>query len=590
MKTAVAAMFASAALSAAAATPVKVDFILNTTDAYGAPVVENRYYYVYRPDGLSTAAPVPMVLVLEASPGSGPATMFNAKAVAMGFVVVSCSFSGNSTGSPGTVWNNDNPRIVSPPVDNVQTSGQPASFWVAATGDAPLAVQWQKNGTNISGANSVWYTVPATAPSDDGATFRAIVSNDAGSATSTVATLTVAAAAPDPRIVASPSDQTVAAGQRVTFPAAATGAPPLVYQWKKDGMDIPGATAASYGASVPVTADCGSTYRVAVSNGVGGVAGVAATLTVLPVADAPVILANPERSRVLTNQSGIFAVRAWSPTPMGYQWQRGPFTGVMTNVPGATGPTCATPPAALSDHLALYRCIVSNPAGPAVSATEMLMVTTAVKAPADITSPVTAAGQVGAPFRYAITASGGTVPLTYTADSLPSGLSVDSATGLISGAPAAAGTNLVTIAATNSAGRTSATLVVTVGLDPPAVPWEAWRAGRFGASALNPAVAGESADPDHDGATNLQEFLADTDPLDPAAGLRLSGIDTAAGQVQLTWVGGTEVRQCLECSGSLLSGPWIPVFTNVPPTPMTNTLTDAGPGSAARFYRIRTTR
>ena len=51
-----------------AATTVKVSFTLNTTDPYGAPLVENRYYYVYRPDGLSFSNPVPMILVMEASP------------------------------------------------------------------------------------------------------------------------------------------------------------------------------------------------------------------------------------------------------------------------------------------------------------------------------------------------------------------------------------------------------------------------------------------------------------------------------------------------------------------------------------------
>jgi hypothetical protein len=45
------------------------------------------------------------------------------------------------------------PKIVSPPVNNIQFSRQPASFWVAATGNAPLGYQWQKNGTNIPGWN-----------------------------------------------------------------------------------------------------------------------------------------------------------------------------------------------------------------------------------------------------------------------------------------------------------------------------------------------------------------------------------------------------------------------------------------------------
>src|ERR1039457_6847602 len=52
------------------------------------------------------------------------------------------------------------PKIVSQPVDNIQISGQPASFRVAATGNAPLSYQWQKNGVDVPGATANWFTVP----------------------------------------------------------------------------------------------------------------------------------------------------------------------------------------------------------------------------------------------------------------------------------------------------------------------------------------------------------------------------------------------------------------------------------------------
>jgi poly(3-hydroxybutyrate) depolymerase len=91
-----------------AATDVRVDFTLNAADAYGAPLQQNRFYWVYRPDNLPKTTPVPMILVMDSS----PATFLHRKADQAGFVVVSCSFSGNSTGTPGTVWNSDNPRIT----------------------------------------------------------------------------------------------------------------------------------------------------------------------------------------------------------------------------------------------------------------------------------------------------------------------------------------------------------------------------------------------------------------------------------------------------------------------------------------------
>ena len=69
--------------------------------------------------------------------------------------------------------------------------GQPAAFSIVATGSAPLTYQWQRNGSNIAGAVSLSYTTPAATSADNGAPFRVVVSNSAGSATSNSATLTV---------------------------------------------------------------------------------------------------------------------------------------------------------------------------------------------------------------------------------------------------------------------------------------------------------------------------------------------------------------------------------------------------------------
>ena len=100
-----------------------------------------------------------------------------------------------------------------------------------------------------------------------------------------------------------------------------------------------------------------------------------ATLTVAPATGAPVILTNPERSRVLTGQTGSFSVFASSDSPMSYQWQKGTVTGNMTDIADAIEATYTTPPTTLADHLTLFRCIVSNSNGNATSANELLFVT-----------------------------------------------------------------------------------------------------------------------------------------------------------------------------------------------------------------------
>jgi hypothetical protein len=83
------------------------------------------------------------------------------------------------------------PSITTQPASQSVTAGQTASFSVAAIGTAPLSYQWQKNSVAISGATSSSYTTPAMTSSDNGAQFTVVVSNTAGSVTSSAATLTV---------------------------------------------------------------------------------------------------------------------------------------------------------------------------------------------------------------------------------------------------------------------------------------------------------------------------------------------------------------------------------------------------------------
>jgi poly(3-hydroxybutyrate) depolymerase len=698
--------FAVLASDGLAATDVRVNFTLDTTDADGTPIQQQRYYYVYRPDNLPRTSPVPMLLVTL-----GGGTMFHRNAGQAGFIVATCAFAGNSSGNPGTGWNADNPRIsgyedydyltevinrarvsdnandafitglskgghialayacerpgmikaagpldefmgltsnipsapvpiiafhgtsdssvpytmmkdtvdvwravdglssvtpvttyeasplipgrvsqatwrggtngtqvafvtiiggshtdpipaietgydhtdgiwaffsqfltntqsspkiVSQPVNNIQVGGQPASFWVTATGNPPLSYQWQKDGVDIPGATANWYTVAAADPADSGATFRAVVGNDSGSVTSALATLTVTAAAAGPTIATQPADQSVTAGQPVTFTVTATDAPPLRYQWRKNGVNIGGATDAALSIPAAISADSGASFTVVVTSGADSPSSATsnrAMLTVTPAPEAPILITNPARARVIPGQQASFSVTAWSASPMSYQWQKGTVTGNMADIPGATQATYTIPPPTLADHLTLFRCVVANAAGNVTSADEILFVTASATPPTSITSVIGAAVQVGTPFHYTI-ATSCTAPIGYSASPLPAGLSVDEASGEISGTPAETGATSITIGAGNSAGHTSRVLTLTVTDTPPPISIDSWRLAHFGASATDPSIAGDMADPDGDGYTNLAEFNAGSDPLDSAsipAGLAASAPARAFG-------------------------------------------------------------
>ena len=176
------------------------------------------------------------------------------------------------------------PAITTQPANQSVTEGQTATFSVTATGTAPLTYQWKKGDTVISGATSSTYTTPATSSADNAAVFTVVVSNSAGTTvTSSNATLTVTAAvevAVAPAITTQPLTQTVAPGNTATFTVTATGTAPLIYQWKKGGTDISGATSNTYTTPATVIGDNNAMFTVLVSNSAGNVTSNSATLTV----------------------------------------------------------------------------------------------------------------------------------------------------------------------------------------------------------------------------------------------------------------------------------------------------------------------
>ncbi|HWR26517.1 MAG TPA: PGF-pre-PGF domain-containing protein, partial [candidate division Zixibacteria bacterium] len=261
------------------------------------------------------------------------------------------------------------PIITTQPLSQTVNEGQPATFSVAATGTAPLTFQWQKNNVNITGATGATYTTPATTPTDNGATFRAVVSNSAGSVTSNNATLTVNPAPIAPSITTQPLSQTVNEGQTATFSVVATGTAPLAYQWQKDGVAISGATGTTYTTLATTLADNGTNFSVNVSNAAGSVTSNNAILTVNPAPIAPIITTQPSSQTVNEGQPAIFSVVATGTEPLAYQWLKNG-----TEIQGATGATYTTPATTLADNGSTFRVNVSNAVGRVTSNSATLMI------------------------------------------------------------------------------------------------------------------------------------------------------------------------------------------------------------------------
>jgi predicted esterase len=96
------------------------------------------------------------------------------------------------------------PTVTTNPSSQTVIAGQTATFTAAAGGNPAPAVQWQvssdggKTFTNISGATSTTLTLSNVQASQNGDTYRAVFSNNAGTAITSNATLTVNQSPPSP--------------------------------------------------------------------------------------------------------------------------------------------------------------------------------------------------------------------------------------------------------------------------------------------------------------------------------------------------------------------------------------------------------
>lgn len=169
------------------------------------------------------------------------------------------------------------PQITSQPASQSASAGGSITFSVGASGDPAPAYQWRRDGTAIAGATSASLTLNNVTAASAGS-YTVVVTNSAGSVTSTAAALTVASTA-GPVISTQPLTSTAAAGSTVALAVVAGGTPAPTYQWRRDGTPIAGATDAQLVLSSVAAANAGS-YTVVVSNSAGSVTSNAAVLRV----------------------------------------------------------------------------------------------------------------------------------------------------------------------------------------------------------------------------------------------------------------------------------------------------------------------
>lgn len=236
--------------------------------------------YQWRKDGVAiSGANSPTYRILGALPsdaGSYTVAVSNAESS-----VVSLSAALQVTPTPVAPVS-----ILSNPNSLTVDEGDQAIFSVAVQGGGPISFQWRKNGLSLSGETSSTLTINSTVLDDRG-TYDVIVSNSVSSQTSQGAVLQVTATPVVPvSITSNPQGVTVDEGEQAVFSVIAEGDGPLSYQWRKDGVNISGATASSLTINAAALSDRGA-YDVVVTNSAGSETSLSALLQVTEVQVEP---------------------------------------------------------------------------------------------------------------------------------------------------------------------------------------------------------------------------------------------------------------------------------------------------------------
>jgi hypothetical protein len=317
-----------------------------------------------------------------------------------------------------------------------------------------------------------------------------------------------------PLVTTQPANQTGLLSQSATFSVTATGLAPLRYQWMHNDEFIPGATNAAVTIS-PLRFEDAGTYAATVYNNAGVTVSSNASLNILLPA---YVLTRPQPVRLrgstnaadygFTTNNANFSVVAAGNGAIRYQWR---FNG--NPIPGATGPNLTVPNATLAND-GSYDVLITDDVGTIPSPTARL---TVLLSPQLLLLPLPQTVVSNGSFTAAVVIRGNPPPFYYTwfEVSAPRGNFRDDArTNFFTSGPI---TNLASrnwrVIVTNEANlaataNTQFPVIALADTDRDGLPDE-WET-RYGLEPGDPSD--RNLDLDGDGASNLEEFLAGTDP------------------------------------------------------------------------------
>jgi sugar lactone lactonase YvrE len=241
-------------------------------------------------------------------------------------VVVSNAY-GSVTSSVATLFVVAPAAITAQPQSQTVLAGTNVTFCVTAGGIPQVYYQWYWASNLLPDQTNSTLSLVGVSLTNAG-NYQLVVTNLYGSATSSVAALTVLAAA----ITAQPQSGHVSIGSNATFSVAATATASLGYQWYFDAAVLSGQTNSTL-SLVGVNQTNAGNYQVVMTNIYGSVT---SSMAILLVGYPLIITAQP------TNEIGVIGgavnlnVSVSGTGPFTYQWQ---FNG--TNLPNGIITTVA---------------------------------------------------------------------------------------------------------------------------------------------------------------------------------------------------------------------------------------------------------
>jgi PKD repeat protein len=307
------------------------------------------------------------------------------------------------------------------------TAGTPFTCAIDASGDGPLlyAATGLPTGLAINQATGRITGTPTTA-----GTYTVSLGVDGGAEGSASGTLEITVGASASTVPASADDVVVSAGAAMSWQILAVGTGASFIAIDLPGglsMDstglISGQAFAAGIANVQVSADDGTTFTTMV-------------VQVVPVATGAPIFALPVQPRLTVGAPAALHLAADGATSFGAS-----NLPAWLSLDAVTGLVAGTPTAAGAANLRLTAAIGS------ASASTVLALPIAAPAAGDPVpaSPAVLDATVGSGLAWRATAA---AAATWSADGLPSGLTFDRGTGLLTGVPDTAGTATVQLTAT----------------------------------------------------------------------------------------------------------------------------------------------